>query len=122
MSGKSSKIKGAEFEREVVRRFEEMGIKAQKMPLSGAVKGFEGDVTIWPYSHSDFQMMVECKRRARGFGTIYSAMQQGNPHLVVCRDDRKDEFYVLPRETMKLVFEKMGWTKDQNFNVEFTDE
>lgn len=110
MSGKSSKAKGAAFEREVVLRFEEMGIKAQKMPLSGAIPGFEGDVTIWPANHIDFKMRVECKRRARGFGTIYSAMQQSDPHMVVCRDDRKDEFYILPRETMKLVFEKMGWT------------
>jgi hypothetical protein len=112
MTGKGSRDKGMAFEREVVMRFEEMGIKAQKMPLSGAIPGFEGDVTIWPANHIDFKMKVECKRRARGFGTIYSAMQQGDPDMVVCRDDRKEEFYVVSRATMKLMMEKMGWTNE----------
>ena len=51
-------MKGAAFEREVVTRFEEMGIKAKKMPLSGAIPGFEGDVEIWPAGHIDFKMKI----------------------------------------------------------------
>lgn len=43
----SSRRKGAGFEREVVHFFEKnLGVEAYRIPLSGAAKGFKGDVLV----------------------------------------------------------------------------
>ena len=49
-----SKDKGSAFEREVVALAQSMGLDAIRMPLSGAMFGFKGDVRIEKY-------MGECK-------------------------------------------------------------
>lgn len=87
-----SKNKGSGFEREVVVILQSHGIAAEKIPLSGAVKGgkFEGDIDC-PVRGTDRKL--ECKRRARQFGTIYGWMA-GNFALVV-RDDRTEPLVVM---------------------------
>ena len=44
--GKSAKVKGDRFEFEVVRQLVTAGFDAHRVPLSGAVKGYPGDVRI----------------------------------------------------------------------------
>jgi len=45
--GRSPRRKGSGFEREVVNLFQSLGIAAERVPLSGAVKGgnFDRDIT-----------------------------------------------------------------------------
>lgn len=57
--GSSSRRKGTRFEREVAEFFEKfLGVEAYRIPLSGAARGFRGDVVVpgvfggWP---------IECK-------------------------------------------------------------
>ena len=80
-----SKIKGNGFEREVVEILQQHGIAAERIPLSGAVKGgsYEGDIRC-PVRGVDRKL--EAKRRARAFMTLYGWM--GDNYALVVRDDR----------------------------------
>ena len=49
MGGKASRDKGANFEREIVNLHKSWGVDAERIPLSGAVKGnYSGDLKIGP--------------------------------------------------------------------------
>ena len=79
-----SKRKGSGFELEVVRLFQEFGLAAEKVPLSGALGGkYTADVTVplWGYDKR-----IECKRRRAGFKTIYGWLADN--FALVMRDDK----------------------------------
>ena len=57
-----SRDKGARFEREVVLLAKDHGLKAQRVPLSGATSYAKDDVEITP-SFADRPWRGECKRR-----------------------------------------------------------
>lgn len=92
MGGSSAKRKGSAFEREVVALLQSHGIAAEKVPLSGAVKGgkFEADIDC-PVRGVDRKL--ECKRWKGGFKTINKFMQ-GN-YALVTRDDHCEALIVL---------------------------
>ncbi len=92
MAGRAAKRKGAAFEREVVALLQEHGIAAEKIPLSGAVKGgsFEGDVDC-PVRGVDRKL--ECKRWKGGFKTINKFLE-GN-YALVTRDDHSEALITL---------------------------
>jgi Holliday junction resolvase len=77
------KIKGSGFEREVVDILREAGFVSTKMPLSGALSDYKGDVKVVIGSKT-FQ--IECKRRRAGFKTLYGWL--GDNDFLVFRDDR----------------------------------
>ena len=87
-----SKRKGSSFEREVVNILQDHGLPAERVPLSGAVKGgsFEADVEC-PVQGIDRKL--ECKRRKRAFGTIYGYL--GTNYALVVRDDKTEPLVVL---------------------------
>ena len=93
--GRSPKRKGSGFEREIVQLLQELGLAAERVPLSGAVKGgmFDRDITC-PIRGIDRR--IEAKRRARAFMTI-DGMLGGNFALVV-RDDRSRPLVILTLE------------------------
>jgi Holliday junction resolvase len=95
MGGRGPKRKGSRFELEIVRLLQELGLAAEKVPLSGQVKGgkYDCDVSV-PVRGVDRR--VECKRRARAFMTI-DAMLGGN-FAVVVRDDRSRPLVVMTLE------------------------
>jgi Holliday junction resolvase len=94
--GRSPKRKGDAFEREVVALLQEVGLAAERVPLSGAVKTsrFDHDVSV-PVRGIDRR--IECKRRARAFATVDN-MLAGNFALVV-RDDRSRPLVVMTLAT-----------------------
>jgi hypothetical protein len=97
VGGRSPKAKGARFEREVVQLLQALGIAAERVPLSGAVKTsrrFNHDVSC-PIRGID--QRIEAKRRARAFITI-DKMLGGNFALIV-RDDRSRPLVVMTLET-----------------------
>lgn len=96
MSGRASKVKGSRFETETVHLFQEHGVAAERVPLSGAAGGsYTGDVTI-PVFGKDVKL--ECKRRAAGFKTIYGWM--GDNYALVVRDDRCPPLAILRAEDL----------------------
>lgn len=86
-----SKRKGSGFEREIVKLLQEAGIAAERVPLSGAVKGgsFEGDIDF-PVRNIDRK--GECKRRRR-FATLYGWL--GANFCLFLREDNNEPLVVM---------------------------
>ena len=106
MGGKGAKVKGASFEREVVNWHLEKGVPAERIPLSGAVKGnYSGDLKIGP----EQALLAECKRRARAWQDLYDALDQDGSDMLFIRKDRERTLVVLPLETYEAFLEWIGW-------------
>lgn len=89
--GKASRDKGLRFERALVNTCQEVGLAAERIPLSGAAGGsFCGDVSI-PIQGQDRK--IECKSRKAGFKQLYDWLP-GNYALAV-KHDRADTLVVL---------------------------
>ena len=93
MSGRSSKTKGAGGEREVAKILAAAGlIEAARMPLSGAIPDFPGDVRLDGYS-------VEVKRTERfqvwaALKQAYAAASGGRIPVVIFRRNQ-GEWHVI---------------------------
>ena len=99
-------MKGASFEREVVNWHLEKGVPAERIPLSGAVKGnYSGDLKIGP----EQALLAECKRRARAWQDLYDALDQDGSDMLFIRKDRERTLVVLPLETYEAFLEWIGW-------------
>lgn len=59
---KHNKANGSRYEREFVQQCQDFGLVAQRVPLSGAMAGYPGDVIV-----SD-EIVIECKYRKNGTG------------------------------------------------------
>ena len=106
MGGKASRDKGANFEREVVNWHKDRNVEAERIPLSGAVKGnYSGDLKIGPQQ----ALLAECKRRARAWQDLYDALAQDNSDMLFIRKDRERTLVVLPLETYEAFLEWIGW-------------
>lgn len=86
--GKSAKRKGYSGEREVVQLLEKFGIEAERVPLSGSLKGkLSGDVDCTIKGESK---KIEVKRRKDGFKELYKFIEQDDSDYIFMRADRKD--------------------------------
>ncbi len=69
MSGRAPRRKGDRAERLIVSLHRELGIKAERVPLSGAAGGsFSGDVDVYAYGSDAAPLVTEVKARANGAG------------------------------------------------------
>jgi len=108
MGGKAARTKGASFEREVVNWHKDRNVEAERVPLSGAVKGnYSGDLKIGP----EQALLAECKRRARAWQDLYDALDQDGSDMLFIRKDRERTLVVLPLETYEAFLEWIGWMK-----------
>lgn len=82
MSGRRSKQKGNRTEREFAKL-----IGGQRVPLSGAVSGYKGDV-------KGLGMTWECKARRDGFKQIYKWLEGAD--ALAIKADRKPRLVVIP--------------------------
>jgi Holliday junction resolvase len=90
--GRASRQKGSRTERALVRYLQDHGFAAERVPLSGSVRGrFGGDISV-PLLGVDRR--VEVKVRGNGFGRLYDWLA-GNDFLIV-RSDRREPLVVLP--------------------------
>lgn len=94
MSGRASKRKGYEFERETVNSLREMGLAAERVPLSGGQGGSYADDITCPVQNQDKRF--ECKRRARAFKFLTDSL--GTSYGLFVRDDRSPTLVVLRLE------------------------
>jgi hypothetical protein len=99
-----SKIKGNVFEREIVLLLREAGLNAKRVPLSGAVSGYESDLRV---DIGGLERKGECKRRKRAFGTL-SKMLGANDFLCV-RDDRSPALVVMSVATFCALAKELNW-------------
>lgn len=85
-----SKRKGSGFELECVKLCQEAGLAAVKVPLSGALPDYPGDVTV---PVRGVERSFQCKRRARAFGTLYGWMS--GAYALLVRDDHTEPLVVM---------------------------
>jgi Holliday junction resolvase len=93
MSGRSSRTKGSKIEREVVHLHRDLGIDAHRVPLSGAVTGYKGDVLI---KHNDRNLVAEVKARGSGAGFVTLERWLGEHDMLFLRRDRAKPMVLLP--------------------------
>lgn len=103
--GKSQRIKGSSFEREIVNKHKQWGVDAKRVPLSGATDYAKHDVQI-------AGLFGECKIRKDGFKTLYGWLED-EPDFLVCRADRKETMYILPERTWQLFLKWSKLIKDE---------
>ena len=76
----SSKRKGTKYENEIVKEHKKLGVEAQRVPLSGAMEGWKGDVRVYL---DQTRFNSECKIRSRGFEQLYNWLADND--LLFCR-------------------------------------
>ena len=111
MGGRSAKVKGSTFEREVVNDLKEMGCNAQRIPLSGALKGdYAGDIRFG----KQLGLLGECKRRKRAWADLYQAIAQDSSDVVFIRSDNQKTLAVMPMETLESFLKWSGQLERQD--------
>jgi Holliday junction resolvase len=96
-----SRDKGARIEREVVAAHAELGIKAERVPLSGAARyrGNGADVDLYVFGPDAAPIVCEVKARASGEGFATLERWLGDADALFLRRDRADPLVVLPWQT-----------------------
>jgi hypothetical protein len=98
---KKSREKGARAEREIVALHRELGIKAERVPLSGAT-GYQGngaDVDVYALGPDAAPLVCEVKARASGAGFKMLAQWLGENDALFLRRDHTQPVVVLPWRT-----------------------
>lgn len=96
MSGRRSKSKGYRREVEFVELHKSLGLDAHRVPLSGAVAGYKGDLRI---GVRGVTLSAEVKGRATGGGFVTLEKWLGDNDLLLLKRDRTDPLVVLPWAT-----------------------
>jgi Holliday junction resolvase len=101
--GKPSRDKGARCEREIVAAHRELGIKAERVPLSGAVRYRDNgaDVDIYAFGQDAAPLVCEIKARASGEGFRTLERWLSDADALFLRRDRAEPLIVLPWRTWR---------------------
>jgi Holliday junction resolvase len=90
--GSRPRQKGNRVERALVRFFQDQGLAAGRVPLSGSAGGsYLGDLTV-PLFGRDH--CVEVKVRANGFSQLYRWLEQRD--ILIVKADRLEPLVVVP--------------------------
>jgi hypothetical protein len=96
-----SRDKGLRAEREIVAAHAELGIKGERVPLSGAARyrGNGADVDLYVFGPDAAPLICEVKARASGEGFATLERWLGDADALFLRRDRADPLVVLPWQT-----------------------
>jgi Holliday junction resolvase len=96
-----SRDKGARIEREIVHRHTELGVKAERVPLSGAARyqGNGADIDVYAFGPDGAPLVAEVKARANGEGFATLERWLGENDLLFVRRNNADPLVVLPFST-----------------------
>ncbi len=89
MSGRPPRQKGDRLEREVVKLLQAAGVPARRVPLSGSMAGYPGDVLA---TMAGRELCLEVKAR-RDFKTLHAWLERRD--AVILKADRKEPLMVL---------------------------
>ncbi len=106
---RSQRDKGARRERELVNRHLEMGIHAERVPLSGAAhyRGAGHDVDVYPFGRDAGALVAEVKARASGEGFVTLEKWLGENDALFLVRDRQSPLICLPWRTWQLLLERL---------------
>lgn len=101
MSGRRHRAKGNRIEREIVDRHTELGVRAERYPLSGAshFRGSAHDTDIYAFNGDDKPLKAEVKARASGQGFTLLEKWMNGADMLFLRRDNADPLVVLPWAT-----------------------
>lgn len=92
--GRAAKRKGYTGEHEIVKLLAKYHIPAERVPLSGALKGkLAGDINCIIHEK---EKKIESKRRKDGFKELYKYLEQDDCNYIFMRADRKDWIVAMP--------------------------
>jgi len=92
--GRMQRNKGARVEREIVQRFIDIGLHAEKVPLSGAAGGsFSGDLLV-----DGRRVEVKARKDGTGFKLLYRWL--GDNDFLVCKQDRTEPLVIMTIQTL----------------------
>jgi Holliday junction resolvase len=91
--GRSNKIKGSRVEREIVHLHKDNNIDAKRVPLSGAVEGYKGDIIV---SLPNKELVAEVKARKNGNGFTTIEKWLGDNDILFLKRNNKESLVVLP--------------------------
>ena len=101
MPGKAPREKGNRLERLAADILRSYGINAKRVPLSGSVQGFKGDLEV---EINGFWLDGEAKSRATGLSKLYQWL--GNFTFLVVKQDRLEPLIVMDlRRFSRLIME-----------------
>lgn len=107
MPGRAPRQKGDRIEREIVKLHIEIGVKAERVPLSGAAGGsFSGDVDVYAAGPDAAPLVTEVKARANGAGFKNIERWLGENDALFLRRDRAEPMVVLPWRTWRGLVER----------------
>ncbi len=95
---RASRDKGRRIEREIVARHAALGVKAERVPLSGAARyqGNGADVDVYAFGQDAAPLVGEVKARGNGAGFTTLERWLGDSDILFLRRDRADPLIVLP--------------------------
>ena len=98
MSGRGHRQKGDRIEREIVDRHRELGIHAERYPLSGASRFRDSghDVDVYLFGADEAPIKAEVKARKGGAGFVTLENWIGNYDALFLRKDRAEPIVVVP--------------------------
>jgi Holliday junction resolvase len=99
MSGAAPRRKGDRCERELVLRHAELGVKAERYPLSGAsrFRGSGHDLDVYAFGRDEAPLVTEVKARKNGAGFTTLEKWLGEyDALLFLRRNHTDPLVLLP--------------------------
>ena len=90
--GKMQRNKGSRVEREMVELLRKHKIQSEKVPLSGAMQGFPGDINVYA---SDLHLVCEVKSRAKSLWKTLVNWLSGSDILIL-KANRQDPYVFMP--------------------------
>jgi Holliday junction resolvase len=98
MSGAKHRRKGDRVERELIHLHREMGIHAERYPLSGAsrFRGSGHDLDIYALGHEEAPLVAEVKARKNGAGFTTLEKWLGEYDALFLRRNQADALVLLP--------------------------
>jgi Holliday junction resolvase len=99
--GKPSREKGLRAEREIVARHHDLGVMAERVPLSGATsyQGNSSDLDVYAFGPEAAPLVAEVKARASGEGFAMLERWLSDADILFLRRDRQAPLVVLPWAT-----------------------
>lgn len=96
--GKPARDKGLRAEREMVARHELLGVKAERVPLSGqsSYQNNSCDLDIYAFGSFAAPLVGEVKARKSGAGFALLERWMSDADVLFLRRDRADPIVVLP--------------------------
>jgi Holliday junction resolvase len=98
LGGKRSRQKGDRAEREIVAKHIELGIHAERYPLSGAsrFRGSGHDLDIYAFGKDEAPLVAEVKARKSGGGFVQLEKWLGEFDALFLRRNNADPLIVVP--------------------------